>query len=85
MGEVVGNDAPTDPFIEAIVTVVETTTELMFVFEHTDAAFDARLEAATAFEPRLLFMLAPGVIFAPGHGQDDALDAFVGGIGFIIR
>lgn len=56
MDEIVGNDAPTDPFVEAIGAVVETTIELMFVFEDIDASFDTSLETATAFEARLLFM-----------------------------
>jgi hypothetical protein len=82
-GEVVGHDAPTDPLVEALFAVVETASEWMLAFEDADAPFDAGMEAATALELRLLFVLSAGVIFAPRFGQDDMLDAFGMRIGFV--
>jgi hypothetical protein len=67
-GQVVGNDAPADPFIKASIAMVKATVELMLAFEDADAAFDAGMEAATAFEPRLLFKAAAGVLFTPRFG-----------------
>src|SRR4051794_20977362 len=84
MGEVVGDNTPTNPFIEAILAMIETAVELMFAFQDTNAPFDTGMEMATACEPSLLFMLAASIIFMPGFRQDDPFDTFGACIHFVV-
>jgi hypothetical protein len=71
---IIGNHGPADPTLEAIVSMIETASEALSSFEHTDAPFNAVVPVSTSPEPRLMFMLPPVLRFVARFGQDNALD-----------
>ena len=68
LGEIIGNDAPADPTVEALFAMIATAVETVLAFEHTDTAFNPNMEAASTPEPRLGFVLATSIRLIAGFG-----------------
>ena len=84
LGQVVGNDAPSDPSGEAIFAVIECPVETVLAFEHTNTSFDTGMEAAPSSEPGLRFVLRALSRFATWFGQDDTFDSLLLSVGFVL-
>src|SRR5215213_1189086 len=82
-GQVMGNDTPADPSGEAKLAVITSASQAKLAFEHADAAFDTGVVAAATSEPGLGFKLTPALCFVAWLGQDDTLDALLGGVGLV--
>ncbi len=83
--EIIGNNAPTDPAIHAIITVIEAAVETEAAFEQTDAGFQARPPVATGPKPGLGFMGVSGRGASARFGNGDILHPALRGIGFALR
>jgi hypothetical protein len=66
---IMGNHAPAGPSGEAGLAVIASALQAELAFEHTDAAFDAGMIAATTSEPGLGFELTPALRFVAGLGK----------------
>jgi hypothetical protein len=75
---IVGDDAPTDPALETIFTMIETSVEIVATFEDRDATFDPGMPFTSFAEPRLLLVLAAFLRLFTRSGLDNYLDASVG-------
>ena len=53
-----GDDAPTNPTPEPILSVIQAPSQAMFALGYADAAFDPDVPATSTAEPRLAFMTA---------------------------
>jgi hypothetical protein len=69
--QVIRNDAETDPAGHAVCVSIETSSQTMPSFDHTDASFAADTPALSAPEPALPLVDAPSWCFPPRPGQDD--------------
>ena len=69
-----GNDAPSDPAFEAILTVVEAAIQSIDTFEDTDPAFDTMVITTPSSEPALSFMRYSLSRAMSRFGKDDPPD-----------
>lgn len=69
------DDAPTNPALETIQSVIGTARQLHRTSNDTDATFDPVPEALALFEPRLLFALTLPLRQATGLWDRKLLDA----------
>ena len=53
-----GDDTPTNPTPEPILSVIQAPSQAMFALGYADAAFDPDVPATSTAEPRLAFMTA---------------------------
>lgn len=58
-GQVSGDDAPSCPFIEAVVAAIETAIQTVFALADANSSFDARVKASAPLEPTLGFLSLP--------------------------
>ena len=56
--QIVGDNAPTDPSFEAILTAISAASKSMLTLDNADPSFDAGMEASASPEPSLTLMLA---------------------------
>ena len=57
--QIVGNNAPTHPSLEATFALVEAAVQSKDAFEYRNAPFDPSMPFAAPPEPALLFMHLP--------------------------
>src|SRR6266498_5227355 len=82
--QVVGDNAPADPALHAVIAVVATAVQLVPTFQPTDPSFDAGPPITTTLKPLLpRVRLARGGL-PPGLGQHDTTYATLFG-GLLIR
>ena len=69
--QIIGDNAPTNPFIEASFAMIETTIQVETAFEDTDPPFDIIMPLSAQLEPTLIFKQFTflGFVLVAGYGQ----------------